>query len=91
GNNPYTLCTIFLGNGIQISLNFKCAIQDKPRSITDAFIVGEDFIEKDKLALILVDNIFYGQEFIGKVRRTVNRDEGATIFVYYVNDPTRLE
>jgi glucose-1-phosphate thymidylyltransferase len=57
-----------LGNGKQIGLNFSYAIQDKPRGLADAFIVGEDFIGKDKVALILGDNIFYGQEFIEKVR-----------------------
>ena len=79
-----------LGNGKQIGLNFSYAIQDKPRGLADAFIVGEDFIGKDKVALILGDNIFYGQEFIEKIRRAVNRDDGATIFGYYVNDPTRF-
>jgi len=66
-----------LGNGKQIGLNFSYAIQDEPRGLADAFIVGEDFIGKDKVALILGDNIFYGQDFIEKVRRAVNRDEGA--------------
>jgi glucose-1-phosphate thymidylyltransferase len=79
-----------LGNGKQIGLNFSYAVQDKPRGLADAFIVGEDFIGKDKVTLILGDNIFYGQEFIEKLRRAVNRDEGATIFGYYVNDPTRF-
>ena len=79
-----------LGNGKQIGLNFSYAIQDKPRGLADAFIVGEDFIGMDKVALILGDNIFYGQEFIEKIRRAVTRDDGATIFGYYVNDPTRF-
>jgi len=79
-----------LGNGKQIGLNFSYAVQDKPRGLADAFIVGEDFIGKDKVILILGDNIFYGQEFIEKLRRAVNRDEGATIFGYYVNDPTQF-
>ncbi len=79
-----------LGNGKQIGLNFSYAIQDKPRGLADAFIVGEEFIGKDKVALILGDNIFYGQEFIEKLRRAVNRKDGATIFGYYVNDPARF-
>ena len=79
-----------LGNGKQIGLNFSYAIQDKPRGLADAFIVGEDFIGKDKVTLILGDNIFYGQEFIEKLGRAVNREDGATIFGYYVNDPTRF-
>ena len=79
-----------LGNGKQIGLNFSYAVQDKPRGLADAFIIGEDFIGKDKVVLILGDNIFYGQEFIEKLRRAVNRVEGATIFGYYVNDPTKF-
>jgi len=79
-----------LGNGKQIGLNFSYAVQDKPRGLADAFIVGEEFIGKDKVALILGDNIFYGQEFIEKLRRAVNQDEGATIFGYYVKDPERF-
>jgi len=77
-----------LGNGKQIGLNFSYTVQDKPRGLADAFILGEEFIGKDKVVLILGDNIFYGQEFIEKLKRAVNRDEGATIFGYYVNDPT---
>jgi glucose-1-phosphate thymidylyltransferase len=59
-----------LEDGKQIGLNFSYAVQDKPRGLADAFIVGEDFIGKDKVALILGDNIFYGQEFIEKLCHT---------------------
>ena len=79
-----------LEDGKQIGLKFSYAVQDKPRGIADAFIVGENFIGRDKIALILGDNIFYGQEFIEKLRRAVNREVGATIFGYYVNDPTQF-
>jgi len=79
-----------LEDGKQIGLKFSYAVQDKPRGIADAFIVGENFIGRDKVALILGDNIFYGQEFIEKLRRAVNRYDGATIFGYYVNDPTQF-
>ena len=79
-----------LEDGKQIGLKFSYAVQDKPRGIADAFIVSENFIGRDKVALILGDNIFYGQEFIEKLRRAVNRDDGATIFGYYVNDPTQF-
>ena len=75
-------------DGKQIGLNFSYTVQDKPRGLADAFIVGEEFIGKDKVVLILGDNIFYGQEFIEKLKRAINRDEEATIFGYYVNDPT---
>ena len=79
-----------LEDGKQIGLKFSYAVQDKPRGIADAFIIGENFIGRDRVALILGDNIFYGQEFIEKLRRAVNRDDGATIFGYYVNDPTQF-
>lgn len=79
-----------LEDGKQIGMEFSYAVQNKPRGIADAFIIGENFVGRDKVALILGDNIFYGQEFIEKLRRAVNRDDRATIFGYYVNDPTRF-
>jgi len=79
-----------LEDGKKIGLKFSYAVQDKPRGIADAFIVGENFIGRDKVSLILGDNIFYGQEFIEKLRRAVSRNDGATIFGYYVNDPTQF-
>jgi len=79
-----------LGDGSQIGLNLKYAVQDKPRGLADAFIVGEEFIGKDNVALILGDNIFYGQGFTGILRKAVERKEGATIFGYYVKDPRQF-
>ena len=79
-----------LGSGTQIGVNFSYAVQDKPRGLADAFIVGEDFIGNDRVALILGDNIFYGQGFTGRLKKVASRKEGATIFGYYVNNPTQF-
>ncbi|SET21983.1 Glucose-1-phosphate thymidylyltransferase [Natronincola peptidivorans] len=76
-----------LGNGQHMGINISYAIQDKPRGLADAFIVGEEFIGDDNVALILGDNIFYGQGFTQILERAVNRKDGATIFGYYVNNP----
>jgi glucose-1-phosphate thymidylyltransferase len=76
-----------LGDGSQIGVNFQYAIQDQPRGLADAFIVGEDFIGNDKVALVLGDNIFYGYGFSERLKRAVNREEGATIFGYHVSNP----
>ena len=70
---------------------FEYAIQDKPRGLADAFIVGKNFIGEDSVALVLGDNIFYGQSFTATLRKAVKRiqtDGGAVIFGYYVKDPT---
>lgn len=75
------------GNGNQIGLNISYAIQETPRGLADAFIVGEKFIGKDKVALVLGDNIFYGYGFSERLERAVNREEGATIFGYHVSNP----
>lgn len=79
-----------LGNGSQIGVNFEYAIQDKPRGLADAFIVGEKFIGNDRVALVLGDNIFYGYGFSERLERAVNREEGATIFGYHVSNPTEF-
>ncbi len=76
------------GDGAQYGLSLSYAIQEEPRGLADAFIVGESFIGKDRVALILGDNIFYGQYFSEILRRAVSRETGATIFGYYVRDPT---
>lgn len=79
-----------LGDGSQIGMSFSYAVQDAPRGLADAFIVGEKFIGQDNAALILGDNIFYGQGFTGILESAVRRVEsegGATIFGYLVKDP----
>jgi glucose-1-phosphate thymidylyltransferase len=76
-----------LGDGSQIGVNFQYAIQEQPRGLADAFIVGEEFIGKDKVALVLGDNIFYGYGFSERLDKAVNREEGATIFGYHVSNP----
>ena len=80
-----------LGDGSQLGMRFEYAIQEEPRGLADAFIIGADFIGSDSVALVLGDNIFYGQSF-SKVLRSVaanveNHTCGATIFGYYVRDP----
>ncbi|MCL4408026.1 MAG: glucose-1-phosphate thymidylyltransferase RfbA [Thermotogae bacterium] len=77
-----------LGDGKQIGMNFSYKSQDKPKGIADAFIVGEEFIGNDKVALILGDNIFYGQGFTGLLKRAAALEEGSVIFGYYVKDPS---
>ena len=77
-----------LGDGSQIGCKFEFAVQDEPNGIAEAFIIGEDFIGDDKVALILGDNIFYGNGFGALVRSKVNV-EGAAIFAYPVKDPER--
>lgn len=77
-----------LGDGSQLGMSFSYAIQETPRGLADAFIVGERFIGDDGVALVLGDNIFYGQSFSKILRNAAARDKGATIFGYYVKDPT---
>ncbi len=78
------------GDGSQLGMRFEYKIQEEPRGLADAFIIGEEFIGKDPVALVLGDNIFYGQSFSAVLQRTKERTEtqaGATIFGYYVRDP----
>ena len=76
-----------LGSGEQLGLKLSYAVQESPRGLADAFIIGEPFIGTDNVALVLGDNIFYGQSFSDMLRRVASRKEGATIFGYYVRDP----
>lgn len=75
------------GTGEQLGLQMEYAVQETPRGLADAFLIGEKFIGNDSVALILGDNIFYGQSFSKVLREVAARKEGATIFGYYVRDP----
>ncbi len=77
-----------LGDGKQIGMSFSYKAQEKPKGIADAFVVGEDFIGEDKVALILGDNVFFGQRFTEILREAASLKEGAVIFGYYVKDPS---
>lgn len=76
-----------LGTGQQLGLRMSYAVQEQPRGLADAFIIGADFIGDDNVALVLGDNIFYGQSFSKVLREVAARESGATIFGYYVRDP----
>ena len=76
-----------LSDGAQLGMHFEYAVQEQPRGLADAFIIGADFIGSDSVCLILGDNIFYGQSFSKLLRDVASREKGATIFGYYVRDP----
>ena len=75
------------GSGEQLGMQFSYAVQEQPRGLADAFIIGADFIGDDSVALVLGDNIFYGQSFSRVLREVAAKEKGATIFGYYVRDP----
>jgi glucose-1-phosphate thymidylyltransferase len=77
-----------LGDGSNFGLELSYSIQEKPRGLADAFILGAAFIGKDRVALVLGDNVFYGQGFSQVLEKAAAREKGATIFGYYVKDPT---
>ncbi|MDO7485093.1 glucose-1-phosphate thymidylyltransferase RfbA [Peribacillus frigoritolerans] len=79
-----------LGDGSQLGLNLSYLSQAKPEGIAQAFMIGETFIGKDSVSLILGDNIFYGHNFTKILEQAANRDTGATIFGYHVKDPERF-
>lgn len=76
-----------LGDGSPIGIKLTYAVQEHPRGIADAFIVGESFIGRDSVSLILGDNIFFGQSFSEILKVAIGRKEGATIFGYYIKNP----
>jgi len=76
-----------LGDGSEIGLNFSYAVQETPRGLADAFVVGRDFIGKDRVALVLGDNIFHGHGLQELLAKAALRTSGATVFGYIVNRP----
>ena len=76
-----------LGDGSQLGMSIQYATQEEPKGLAEAFIVGEDFIGNDRVALILGDNIFYGSSFSNILKKAVQKKEGATVFGYYVTNP----
>lgn len=79
-----------LGNGKELGLSIKYEVQEQPNGLAEAFIIGEEFIGKDNVALVLGDNIFYGRGFSTVLESAATVDEGARVFGYYVNDPTEF-
>ena len=80
------------GSGEQLGMRFDYCVQTAPRGLADAFILGETFIGDDSCALVLGDNIFYGQSFtrtLRNARERIEKESGAVIFGYYVKDPTQ--
>lgn len=79
-----------LGNGNEWGISLEYAVQPRPEGLAQAFLIGEDFIADDNVALILGDNIFYGQGFSDLLKKVVSRKRGATIFGYQVKEPNRF-
>ncbi|MBB6176099.1 glucose-1-phosphate thymidylyltransferase [Anoxybacillus tengchongensis] len=79
-----------LGDGSQLGISLSYAVQPSPDGLAQAFLIGEDFIGDDNVALILGDNLFYGHGLTQLLQKAVERRTGATVFGYYVNDPERF-
>lgn len=77
-----------LGDGSTLGIKLEYAMQEEPKGLAEAFLIGEAFIGEDTVALVLGDNIFYGQGFTGILREAAKLEEGAQVFGYYVSDPS---
>ncbi len=75
------------GDGSRLGVHFSYAVQEQPRGLAEAFLIGADFIGDDHVCLVLGDNIFYGYRFSERLQAAANRKEGATIFGYHVSNP----
>lgn len=79
-----------LGDGSELGMSFSYKVQEKPNGLAEAFILGEDFISDDSVCLILGDNIYYGAGLSELVQLAAQKEDGATVFGYHVNDPERF-
>ena len=79
-----------LGNGSRFGVSFSYAVQPTPGGLAQAFLIGKEFIGKDSVALVLGDNIFYGEGLSQLVQKAASREKGATVFGYWVHDPERF-
>ncbi|MFE0441034.1 glucose-1-phosphate thymidylyltransferase RfbA [Aerococcus sp. NPDC058936] len=79
-----------LGDGSDLGIRFEYKVQDEPNGLAEAFIIGEDFIGDDSVALVLGDNIFYGSGLSAMVQDAASKENGATVFGYHVTDPERF-
>ncbi len=79
-----------LGDGSELGMNISYAVQEEPRGLADAFIIGEDFIGDDSVCLVLGDNIYYGPGLTPRLEQAAQLKDGAIVFGYYVKDPERF-
>jgi len=86
--NDLPLFERLLGDGKNLGCNFEYAVQKIPNGLAQAFVIGEEFIGNDDVALVLGDNIFYGAEFEKRLKRA-NKPDGGVVFAYHVKDPER--